>query len=286
MDLVVRSARSDDLASIANWTKDTFEWGDYVPERLPQWMDDPESEILVCVDVADMPLAIVHVRMLAATEGWLEAARVHPDHKRSGMGTALNHAGVDWARSRGARVVRLATETGNLAARKQVEKLGYRAGSSWVTAFMESDRSFRAETAARLAKSASIDVDSAWMFWSTSELGGAGRSLLSDGWQWREARVDDLTRATRDGRLFQSPAGWVMFRPDGSGLETMWLASSPQDLPRLLEGIKDLAATQGTDQLVVKVPGLDWASEALRRAQFSVSDILVYYKGISRQIVM
>lgn len=280
MDLVVRSARSDDMASISTWTKDTFEWGDYVPERLPQWMDDPESEILVCVDAADVPLAIVHVRMLAITEGWLEAARVHPDHKRSGMGTALNHAGVEWARSRGARVVRLATETGNLAARKQVEKLGYRAGSSWVTAFMEVDRPFRAEIAARLAKSASIDVDSAWMFWSTSELGGAGRSLLSEGWQWREARVDDLTAAARDDRLFQSPAGWVMFRPDGSDLETMWLASSPEDLPRLLEGIKDLAATQGADQLVVKVPGLDWASEALRRAQFSVSDILVYYKGV------
>ncbi len=279
MNLVVRSARSDDLPSIATWTKDTFEWGDYVPERLPKWMDDLESEILVCVDAGDVPLAIVHVRMLASTEGWLEAARVHPDHKRSGMGTALNRAGVEWARSRGARVVRLATEAGNLAARNQVEKLGYRIGSSWVTAFLEPDRSYRAETAARLAKSASIDVDSAWMFWSTSDLAAAGRSLLCEGWQWREARVEDLTAATRDSRLFQSPAGWVMFRPDGSDLETMWLASSPEDLPRLIEGIKDLAATRGADQLVVKVPGLDWASEALRRAQFRVTDILVYYKA-------
>ena len=137
MAFELRPARLEDVPGIVEWTTDTFDWGDYVPERISTWISDPNSQVLVAVGEADTPLAVAHVVMLSPTEGWLEAARVHPDHRRSGLGSALNHAGVDWARSLGARVVRLATEADNAAARSQVEALGYRQTSSWVYSWIE-----------------------------------------------------------------------------------------------------------------------------------------------------
>ena len=120
MSFRVRQGRADDLPWITSWTTDTFSWGDYVPDRIEGWLEDPESELLVCSDESDVVRAIVHAEMLSPAEGWLEAARVHPDHRRTGMGTALNRAGVEWLAQRGARVVRLATEADNEPAVAQV----------------------------------------------------------------------------------------------------------------------------------------------------------------------
>ena len=35
----IRPGRLEDVAAITPWTSDTFSWGDYVPERLPSWLD-------------------------------------------------------------------------------------------------------------------------------------------------------------------------------------------------------------------------------------------------------
>lgn len=280
MTQAVRPAELGDIQAIAPWTQDTFEWGDYVLERVTDWMEDQTSEVLVCTDEDDVAIALVHARMLSDTEGWLEGARVRPDQKRRGLGSILNHAGLEWIRSRGGRVVRLAIETDNEAARRQVEKLGYRVGSEWVTGFSSADPSFRAPRSSRLVPSSSADVDGAWMFWSTSELARAARGLVHEGWQWRSASVDDLKGAAAEQRLFQSGAGWVAFRDGGDSLETILVAGTQGDLPVLLEGIRDYAADQPAEHLVVKIPALDWASESLTRSGFKVKGILVYYKPV------
>ena len=129
MSFSVREGRADDVSAISEWTTDTFAWGDYVPARLQTWIDSPDSAVLVCGE-EDTPVAVVHALMLSEREAWLEAARVRPDHRRSGMGSALNQAGVSWAKSRNAKVVRLAIEAGNEAARNQILGLGYRETSS------------------------------------------------------------------------------------------------------------------------------------------------------------
>ena len=280
MAFTVRTARVEDLASIAEWTRETFEWGDYVPDRFPHWITDPDSAVLVCVSEDDVPAALVHARMASSTEGWLEAARVHPDHKRTGMGTALNHAGVEWARSQGARVVRLATEAENSAARSQVEGLGYRLGSTWVAGLLEPEHDYRSSPPNRLEPSSSLDLDSAWMSWSNGDLAAPGRGLLNLGWLWRKTTVADLEDAIATQRLYQSPAGWVMLRPDTQrNVETMWLSTSAAEFPLLLQGLLGHAALCRAEHLEVRMPAVDWAAESLRRAGFRVQDILVYYKA-------
>lgn len=277
----IRPARVEDVEVITPWTTDTFHWGDYIPERLPIWIADPESEVLVHVDDDDVPIALVHVVMLSPTEGWLEGARVHPGHRRRGLGRTLNDAGIEWAAARGARVVRLTTETDNDAARNQVVSLGYREVSRWVYASYEVDPAHRAPAQYRLRPAPGSDAEAAWLAWVAGDLARAGRELVALGWQWRTARPEDVTSAAREGELFQSPAGWVRVRhtpPDG--LHTLWMATTPEEVLLLLDGLLDMAAELETTGLYVKLPDLGWTKEALTRTGAEPRGILVYAKPV------
>lgn len=281
MTAAIRPARHEDVPSITGWTTETFDWGDHIPDRLPGWIDDSESEALVCVDPSDVPIALVHVAMLSPTEAWLEGARVHPDHRRQGLGSALNGAGVEWARSRGARVARLSTETHNTSARRQVEALGYRQVSKWVYAGYRVDPSHQAPEQYRLRPAPGSDAAAAWLSWMAGDLARDGRELIALGWQWRTARPDDITAAARDGELFQSPAGWVGVRQHvADWLLTFWVATTPEEVLVLLDGLLDLAAGRGASDLDLKLPDLGWTSEAITRTGGSPKGILVYAKPI------
>lgn len=277
MTIKTRKARPEDLESIAPWTTDTFDWGDYIPERFLNWLEDVSGEVIVCVDDHDVPVALAHARMVSPTEGWLEGARVHPDHQRRGLGIAMNDAGVAWAKERGARVVRLAIEADNVAANSQVEKLGYRLGSKWVAGFLEPEVGYRSPTSDSLTPSNSSDVDAAWVSWSMSDLATSGRSLLCEGWEWRMATVDDLRQAAATGRMLQSRHGWAIQREIADEFDTNWLATTKPGLPGLLNGLIDRAAASGHDRMVVRLPHVDWVRESLHRAGFVTSEIYVYY---------
>src|SRR3989304_3123140 len=50
--MLTRPARHDDVDQIASWTQDTFDWGDYVAERLPEWLDNPAVRGMVAEEGA------------------------------------------------------------------------------------------------------------------------------------------------------------------------------------------------------------------------------------------
>ena len=279
MAFKVRHARPSDAASIISWTTDTFEWGDYVPDRLTGWIENDESEVMVCESESGEPAAVAHVLMLSSAEAWMEAARVHPDHKRSGMATAMNDHGVEWARGRGARVVRLATEADNAAARGQVEALGYRALSQWVHTSFETARPSATEEL-RLKPSHRSEVDPAWIFWSAGDLARRGRELLALGWRWRKATPADLEEAAAAGRLYQSPSGWAIAEDDDEGCGCGWLAAAPEEGPRLIESLVSLAASRGQPDLSLKTPDVAWMTETLARAGGRPKRILIYAKPV------
>lgn len=278
MQTTIRPGRDDDVESIATWTQNTFSWGDYIPERMPTWLADEASEVLVCVDEHDEPIALAHVTLLSPTEAWIEGARVHPDHRRRGLGTALNHAGVEWAAARGARVMRLTTEADNSAARAQVVGLGYREVSNWVYGALEVDPLHRAGEQYRLRRAPGSDAEAAWLFWAASDLARVGRELIAIGWQWRTARPDDVTNL---GELFQSPAGWISLeQPEEDWIRTLWFATTPEGLLPLFEGLLDLAAARGVTEVDVKLPNLGWTAEAVTRFGGEPKEVLVYAKAI------
>jgi GNAT superfamily N-acetyltransferase len=275
---LIRPARAEDVPLIEPWTRNTFSWGDYVPDALPLWLEDDGSIVMVCVFEDDVPVALSRAQLASPTEAWLSGARVHPDHRRSGMATALNDHGVDWARGRGARVARLAIESDNEAARSQVLKAGYRLSSRWVFATAEASTGRRMVPSHRLQPAIAIDADAAWMFWSLSELAKSGQELIADGWQWRKASELDLAEAVNDRSLYQSPGGWVICRTVEQRIVVPWIATTSTDAPLLIQGLRDLLRDERADTVQAMIPDTAWVVEALVREGFEVNPVLIYSK--------
>lgn len=280
MTFVIRPARAEDVPSIATWTQDTFSWGDYVPEALPRWLEDEESLVVVCVFDDDVPVAVSRAQLLSPLEAWLSGARVHPDHRRSGMGMAMNDFGVQWARGRGALVARLAIEEDNDAARSQVLKAGYRLTSRWMFATAGAPTGHRMSPSQRLQLATSIDADAAWMFWSQSDLAQAGRELIPDGWRWRRTTRHDLEDAVNDHAFYQSPGGWVIAKRGNEGTSVRWVATSASDAPLLIQGLRDLLQFGRGDKIEVMIPDAPWVVEALQREGFELRPVRIYSKGL------
>jgi len=245
VSFVIRPARAEDVPLIAPWTRDTFSWGDYVPDLMSGWLEEPESLVFVCVYEDDVPVALSRVQLLSPTEAWLSATRVHPDHRRSGMGMAMNDYSVEWARSRGALVASLVIEADNEAARSQVLRSAYRLTGRWSYATADMSPSSRMRAGDRLRIGSAVDADAAWTFWSQSDLAYAARDLISLGWRWRKASRQDLDRAVNTRNLYQSPGGWVIAEGDDDGISVRWLVTSPPDDPLLLQGLRDLLHDSG-----------------------------------------
>ena len=272
-----RKATPGDVPSITSWTSDTFEWGDYVPERIRDWIEAADSEVMVAVDESDTPVALAHVVMLSSTEAWLEGARVHPDHRRRGLGSLLNGKGVAWAKERGARVVRLAIEEDNHPAREQVATLGYREVTRWVSASFEVDKSHRCADHLRLRPAPAADAEAAWLTWASGDIAKAGREMLNIGWRWRRATIEDLTEGDGETRLYRSPTGWVVIeRVRQSQMRSRWVSTEPDHILSLIDGIRDLAAGEGVETINLKFPVLPWTVEALIRAGGDPFELVVY----------
>ena len=278
MSVTIRPARHEDIDKIRPWTTDTFSWGDYVPDRLESWIDDDDSIAVVCTDDDDEPIAVSHALMLSETEGWLEGARVREDYRRAGLGSAMNDFGVNWAKERGANVVRLAIESDNFAPQNQVEALGYRRTSSWLFSMFIVEDANRLDNQPPMKPAHVADVDAAWLSWSASDLSRAGRGLVPlYGWQWRRMTPRILREATEAGHLYQSALGWAVVDKAGEyTLRTSWATVAPDGAPGLIEGLLKLTADMGLPRLMVLLPNLPWVDETFRRAGVEPDEELIY----------
>jgi GNAT superfamily N-acetyltransferase len=278
MALVVRPGRHEDVVPIAEWTTSTFSWGDYVGSKMAGWIDDPDVYVMVVEAGDGTPAAISRAQMLSPTEGWLDAARVHPEHQRSGMGSAINDAGVAWAKRHGAQIVRLAVEDDNEAARNQVLRLGYRGESVWVWGEAASQRVDDISETDRLRPSHISDVDAAWMFWGSSDLVVAAHDLIPYGWLWKRHRIDRLRDAQASHQLLQNSAGWITAVPTGRGLQVDLVVTAQSDAPRMLRALLAYGAEVGAEQVNIKMPLTPWTKEALTRAGFKGGGVSIYAK--------
>lgn len=276
----IRPATVDDYTSISEWTIDTFSWGDYVRHRFHGWLEEPNTEVLVCVDETDTPIALANVVQLSPNEAWMEAARVHPDHRRQGLGTSLNHAGVTWARSRGCRVMRLTTESDNAPAINQVESLGYRSVANWFYAEIDVPPTYRCEDQFRLRASTGSDAEAAWMAWTSSDLARDARELIALGWRWRKSRPEDALDAAQRGELFHSAAGWASVVEHERWLATHMMVTTPDDIIPLLDGLRDLTASRGVPELNFKLPEVAWTREVARRVGAETVAETIWAKAI------
>jgi GNAT superfamily N-acetyltransferase len=271
----VRPARLDDLATVRAFTTGTFDWGDYVPDRFESWLDREDSTVMVATDDDDTPVGLARVVMMSERESWIHAARVHPDHRRRGVGTAINEALCEWAKAHGAMVARLMTEDWNEAAQGQVERSGYRRVSTWSWPMRDlgtgtidpvTNGGRRVPGEEQLASGSRAEIDPAWIAWSTSEMASAGRGLFPIGWTFRRMTLDDVRAASAARELLQCASGWVIARSDEDELWVPWVATNPLDAPKLARAVIDLAARRNLASVAVMVPTIDWLDEAFEHA--------------------
>ncbi|MFP5331501.1 MAG: N-acetyltransferase family protein [Acidimicrobiia bacterium] len=283
----IRPARADDQPAIAAFTADTFSWGDYVAEAFDGWLRHPDALVAVAT-VEDMPVAVARGVMMSPTEGWMHGARVHPDHRRKGLATRLNHYLCDWAFDRGAQVVRLMIESWNEPAQRQVEAAGYRKVCEWVNGvYVFSSQPDPAANGGRrvpgdeqLAVGTPAEIDPAWVAWSSSDLARAGRGLFPRGWLMRRMNQGDLVTAVQAKQLLHGPSGWVIAEPEGD--DTMfvpWFVATEDDGYRLARAVVDRADRRGFPRIRMLVPSLPWVSEALGRAGFDLSDDQIWARS-------
>ncbi len=286
----IRLARPEDKASIAAFTAETFEWGDYVTDAFDSWMGDPQGQILIAADEDDEAIGMARVAMLSPTEAWAQAARVHPDHRRQGIAGRLTEAGEVWAGERGAVVMRLVTEVWNEPAQRQVDKAGYRLVAQWAMAQRDVGSSVpavpgnggrRAPAPERLHPAGVHEVEPAFLAWSTSDLITSGHGLFpAVGWMWRQMSLDDVVSAALSRSLWECPAGWLIGTVEEDRYWVPWIATGPEDAYRLLKATIDLAEEQGTERLRILFPQTDWIQQAARRAGMELHPLLVYEKAL------
>jgi len=124
----IRPARPEDRDAVLAFTASTWEWGDYISYVWDEWLHDPSGLLLVAT-VDGQSVGMAHLRMLNATDAWLEGIRVDPAHRHHGIATALDNALLVEAMRRGATNVRLITESTNIASIHMIEHSFNRVGA-------------------------------------------------------------------------------------------------------------------------------------------------------------
>ena len=282
--ITIRPGRIEDAERVRSFTEDTFDWGDYVGREFPTWLGNPDELAIVAADDEDSPVAVARVGLLSDAEAWLSGARVHPQHRRQGIGSVMNDFGVDWSRERGAKVIRLATEEANTAARAQVEKLGYRAVARFALAVraIESKTPPGAGTGSnggrrltgteRLDLAPSAEAEPAYLVWSTGDEARVAHQLFpSDGWAFRRLRPGDLVAAAKARRLWTSPSAWVVTDEEADEMWVPLFITTIEDADRAAVALVDLAQERAAGLLRVMIPRVDWLEEALQRQGFQVA---------------
>lgn len=282
-DFSIRPARAADHEYLASWTENTFTWGDYVADRFPSWLDEPDAAVFVA-DVDDRPVAMGRIHMVSEHEAWSNAMRVHPEFRRLGLGSAVGDALWDWARGR-ARVVRLAVEDWNDPARGQVMKAGFRPAGDWFWArrgvgdsspVPEGNGGVRVKGAEALKPAHSAEAEPALLSWSTGELARAAHGLFATGWTWRRLAVGDLVEAARGRSLWEGRAGWALGEMVDDMFAVHWLETTPQDVRPMVRALVERAADSGADTIRAMIPDVSWLLQAFRRAGFETNGITVF----------
>lgn len=282
---VIRPAAAVDEAAIAAFTKDTFDWGDYVADSFAAWLEQPGSYMVVAVDDQDIAIAMNRGRLLSPTEAWFHAARVHPDWRGRGIAGEMAAKLRTWAGEEGAVVGRLLIEDWNESSIRHVEKIGFRRVASVVRATKpigdaspspDGNGGRRIPSRLRARPAHATEATPAFSSWSVGELGRATRGLVGSHWTYARLTVDNLVSAAKHGAFWEIGAGWAVTDIEGDTLEVGWLETRPDDAADLLRALIDLALGSGVERIALWLPAIDWIVKDAKRLGFEAEPMGVF----------
>jgi hypothetical protein len=227
--------------------------------------------------------------LLSPTEAWVQGLRVHPDHRRRRLATALVDRLAAWAAERGAKVIRLSSEDSNSAAGALVPTVGFRPVGRWLIVEMEGLRASpvpggnggrRSPAADRLRPAPAPEADAAILSWSGGPLEAEAHGLFSRHWCCRRLTLRDLAEGARQGALWQGRPGWLLGELDRDEFEVHWLSTYPEDARAMVAALLQVAAAAGADRLEAQLPAVDWLVAAFEQAGCDLHPLTVYARGL------
>ena len=178
----IRSAKEGDRDMVLEFCRETFSWGDYIADVWDKWKSS--GGLYVCEQNC-LVVGVYHIAFLTG-EFWLEGMRVHPEHRKKGLGTKMMlHA--ESVIQKG--TVRLVIESENNPSINLVRSVGYQIEEEW-----------------RLYGTTPQSQDShACVATSTFSLGNLiDSATYADSWKWISFGKSELEGLVREGRVLVS----------------------------------------------------------------------------------
>ena len=241
--VLVRPALLRDKADVFEFTKTIWDGHDYVGHIFPEWLGDPQGQLLVA-EYAGRCVGTGKVTRLAQGEWWLEGFRVDPKMQGMKIGSRIDARCNEWWDEHGEGMLRLITSSKRVQVhhlseergfRKIGEVFGYEAGP-----LNESTDAFTFLTPSEAAE-AVADV---------SRL--APNRLVNLGWKYAAPTADVLRAIAEDGLVWRwrgkrgLVVAWEDEDDDGrTQLNVGMEACAEQDARELLNDFRRLAAMRG-----------------------------------------
>jgi RimJ/RimL family protein N-acetyltransferase len=190
-EIHVRRARSSDREAVFKFCKKTWSWGDYIPDVWDKWLKGKSGRVFVAT-IDDVPVGITHLSIDKPHEVWLSGARTGPNYRRMGVATAITKKCLDYAKRKGAKVVRLTTESDNIGAQAVIKKLGFKSIAEFVE--MKTEKVAEERDSANSKWAEETEADAAWNYLQTSESYRKAAGLYTTLFHWFSLEKTDLER--------------------------------------------------------------------------------------------
>ncbi|MHA1609513.1 MAG: GNAT family N-acetyltransferase [Candidatus Njordarchaeales archaeon] len=198
MGEIYRLARDTDREFVISFTRNTWEWGDYIPQVWNDWLRDPRGRLYVA-EVDGKPVAILHAAFLLDNSVWLEGLRVHPEYRRRGIAYRLNKYVIENLINEGYRVFRMAIMHWNTPSINLAKKLGFYEVDTWLSLETKIGNLLapQLETICFLIE----DIEEVWNLIQRTDVYSLSQGLLCLDWKWIKFDKEILKQLLRERKL-------------------------------------------------------------------------------------
>ena len=271
----IRNAIPKDKESVLRFCQETWEWGDYIPHTWDIWFNDPTGRLIVGA-LDNSPVAVVHLKMVAPREVWLEGLRVAPERRRRGIAEAVARHCLAVALEMGAFVVRFMTLPSNAAACHIGTKLGFRQVARFLSCWANSEAGLLARPIMLKPK----HIEALWVPIKGASLYRAVSGLYSTDWTLHKLTKDKLRTHLEMGEVLtldekEPLSAFAIVTQSSLDRRKVigYVGGKSQALGMLASSLKGWIANAMHSQIDARLPDLAWVREA-----FSKAGYIPYYR--------
>ncbi len=269
--LEIRSAVPEDREVVLRFCQQTWDWGDYIPHVWDTWFNDPSGRLIVGV-LENLPVAIVHLKMLAPGEAWLEGLRVAPEWRRRGIAEVIARHCIGMALEMGAFVVRFMTLSSNTPACQIGTNLDFRQVARFLSCWANSEE----DLCTGLTVPKPKYMEALWVAIERSSVYRTVSGLYSTDWTYHKLTKDKLRIHLEMGEVLtldeKEPLSALAIVTTSSLDQRKvigYVDGSPQALGTLASALKGWVASSMHRQIDARLPELAWVRSAFLQAGYA-----------------